>query len=96
MNIQQIKSAAGLQNTTLMFVRQFEQDKPDVPTVWVSAWDNDARVRITLHEKIADQIKVNPTFDGLAIKKVVKTATPERAEYTLYVIITPQNVEFTA
>lgn len=96
MNIQEVKTQIGLGNKTLMFVRQMDQENKDTQTPWVSAWDNDTRIRVTMHENILAQLKNNPQFAGLALKKEVVAAHADVAEYIRYVLITPLNVEFTA
>lgn len=97
MNIQQIKAAiassANISLPSLTLVRQFDEAK--VPQPWVSHWDNDHRVRITMHEDVLKQIQANPEKAGLAFKKEEVLATQTRAAYTRFVIITPLHIEAT-
>jgi len=97
MNIQQIKEAIAanmsIQLPNLVMVRQFNEQKEPQP--WLSHWDNDHRVRVTMHEDVFNQIKADPSKAGLAFKKEVVPATQERAEYTRFVVITPANIEAT-
>lgn len=98
MDINNLKAAiaekAGIKLPTLMLVRQLEEGTSN-PTPWLSHWDNDKRVRITLHEDVAKQIATTPTMDKLAFKYEVVPATPEREAYSRFVIITPTTVEMT-
>lgn len=98
MTIDQIKATVGI--ATLMLVRQLEQipegapaDYKPVATQWVSHWDNDKRIRVTMHEDILVALKADPRKADLAIKKQEVLATAEREAYTRYVVIVPQNVE---
>lgn len=97
MNIEQIKSAIaanmGVSLPNLIMVRQFNEDK--VPQPWLSHWDNDHRIRVTMHEDVFNQIKADTSKAGLAFKKEVVEATSERAAYTRFVVITPANIEAT-
>lgn len=97
MNIQQIKAAIaanmGISLPNLTMVRQFNEAKEPQP--WVSHWDNDHRVRITMHEDVLKQVQANLDKPGLAFKKEVVEATQTRAAYTRFVIITPANIEAT-
>jgi|SRR5687767_3336740 len=99
MNIQALKlTIAGerkINLPTLMMVRQVEQDNPEVQTKWLSHWDNDNRVRITMHEDVFTKIKAEPTFDGLAVKREQVPANNERQAYWRYVVIIPTQVEGT-
>ena len=66
----------------------------NVKTVWVSHWDNDHRVRITMHEDIMNQLRSNPAKADLATKyELVKPF--DKAAYHRFVIITPRDVEAT-
>lgn len=98
MNIQQIKSAIatslGIQLPNLVMVRQLDETTK-APQPWLSHWDNDNRVRVTMHEDVFNRIKAKPEEAGLAFKKSIVEATPERAAYTRVVVITPENIEAT-
>lgn len=102
MTIQEIKtligSKLGITLGTLSMVRQFDQDPLDptktVASSWVSHWDNDHRVRVTMHEDIMAAIKADPTKADLAFKyEAVKPA--DKQAYHRFVIITPKDVEAT-
>lgn len=97
MNIQQIKEAIasnmGISLPNLVMVRQFNEQKEPQP--WLSHWEDDARVRVTMHEEVFNRIKEDPSKPGLAFKKEVVPATQERAAYTRFVVITPLNIEAT-
>lgn len=97
MNITQIKTAIG--QPVLTMVRQLElkanpNDK-DVPTKWVSHWDNINRIRVSMHEDVFNQIKADPNFGGLAVKPPVVHTPEGKQPYTMYVVITPKNIEAT-
>lgn len=98
MDIEQLKAAiardTGIAVPVLMMVRQLDQNTEE-PQPWLSHWDNANRLRITMHEDIFNQIKADKTKQGLAYKKELVTATPERDAYTRIVVITPQNIEAT-
>jgi hypothetical protein len=95
MNIQDIKTQIAQENSIalphLVMVQQFEEDGK-TPAPWVSHWDNEKRLRITMHSDVFNRIKENPTDAGLALKKEVVPASAEREAYTRYVVITPQNI----
>ena len=95
MNIQDLKAQIAAENGItlphLVLVQQFEEDGK-TPAPWVSHWDNTKRIRVTMHQDVFNQIKADPTKAGLALKKEVVPATADRAEYTRYVVITPQNI----
>ena len=104
MNIQQIKveiaNKAQLSNpiTALNMVRQMvegtENDPKPTPTEWLSHWDNDNRVRVTMHETVFEQIKANPLMEGLAVKhEVVQPEDETKAPYLRFVVITPRFIE---
>ena len=102
MNIQEIKAAisakVGTVIGTLSMVRQFDADPVDntkkVITPWVSHWDNDQRVRITMHEDIMSALKADINKSDLAYKyELVKPA--DKQSYHRFVIITPKDIEAT-
>ena len=97
MKMNEIKAAiaakAGINLPTLMLVRQ--KDAAGVSQPWLSHWDNDKRVRITLHEDTAKAVQADPNLDKLAFKSEVVAAHENVAEYTRFVIITPTSVEIT-
>lgn len=97
MNIQQIKqdltAKTGVNFPHLSMVRQLDETTKEKQP-WLSHWDNDNRIRVTMHEKIFDEIKANPSKSDLALKKEV--VQPEGKEpYTRFVVITPTNIEAT-
>lgn len=98
MNLLQIKAAT--EQTTVMFTRQ--TDKLDQPTEWVSHWDNDKRIRVSMHRDVMGKIKADPNRTDLALKPAeIVNNTPEALEagkkpYTRYIIIVPNNVELSA
>jgi hypothetical protein len=98
MNIQQIKADIAAKTkaplTTLTMVRQLDQTT-EKPTEWLSHWDNDNRIRVTMHQDIFNEIKANPAKEGLAVKREDVPATDSRAAYTRFVVITPKNIEGT-
>ena len=85
MNISQIKSEIGIE--VLNISRQ--KDESGVPQPWVSHWDNTRRIRVTMHDDVFALIMKDKSYDKLAIKTTLVPATPERGEYTRYVVITP-------
>lgn len=88
MNIAQIKTQIG--QPILNMARQL--DEQEVPQPWVSHWDNDNRVRVTMHDDVFNTILADKLFDKLAYKKEVVLANEKRAEYTRYVVITPKQL----
>lgn len=99
MTITEIKSLISAKTATtigtLAMVRQFD-DVAGVktPSEWVSHWDNDSRIRVTMHEDIMAQLKANPTKSDLAVKyELVSPA--DKAPYHRFVVITPKDVEAT-
>lgn len=98
MNIQAIKAEIAKQTganlSTLMLSRQ-KHPETGVDQPWLSHWDNDKRVRITMHDDVANKIANDLNFEGLAFKKEVVAKTDERAEYTRFVVIVPTSVVMT-
>lgn len=96
MNITQLKADInakhGTKLTSLNMVRQFDETGK-LKQPWLSHWDNDNRVRITMHEDVLKQVQENPSMEGLAAKVEIVPETPERASYTRLVVITPKNIE---
>lgn len=107
MTIQEIKAAIsakeGFPLGTLNMVRQFNtepnpaspNEPTKTPTEFVSHWDNDHRVRITMHQDIMEQIKSNLAKADLAVKRTEIPAEGNRATYVRYVVITPRDVDAT-
>lgn len=107
MTIQEIKDAISAKSKftlgTLSMVRQFKTviDPTDTtktvqtPEPWVSHWDNDHRVRITMYEDIMAELKANTSKADLAFKYELVQAHDAVAAYERYVVITPRGVEAT-
>ena len=55
MTIQDIKKEFGF--TTLSMVRQFSKD--GVKQEWLSHWDNDRRIRVSMHQNVFEIINSN-------------------------------------
>ena len=101
MNIVEIKAAisakVGFTLGTLSMVRQFDETvaadgtTSKSPSPWVSHWDNDHRVRVTMHEDIMQQLKDNPTKADLAFKHEL-VAPAGKQPYNRFVVITPKDV----
>lgn len=89
-----INAKEGIVLPTLSFQRQFGEDKV-TPQPWVSHWDNDHRIRITMHEDVMAILKANPMRGDLAVKDELVAATDTRAQYKRYIIIVPKNIEYT-
>ena len=88
-----VAEKASIKLPTLMLSRQLDENK--VPQPWLSHWDNDGRVRITMHEDVAKKIKEDPKFDGLAFKYEEVPAKEDRLAYRRFVVINPTSVEMT-
>ena len=73
-----------------MMVQQ--KDEQGTLQPWVSHWENDKRIRVTMHIDLFNKIAAEPAKVGYAYKKEVVPATQERAEYTRFVVIEPANV----
>lgn len=91
MNISELKAVIGL--GSLLMVRQTEQDDAKTPTDWLSHWDNDKRIRVTMHQDVLAKIKAEPNFNGLALKPKELVSPEGKAPYTRYIVIIPANVE---
>lgn len=98
MTITEIKAAISAKSnftlSSLSMVRQYDSTTKE-KTEWVSHWDNDHRVRVTMHQDIMNTLLGNPTFAGLALKCEQIPADGERAAYTRYVVITPKDIDAT-
>ena len=94
MNIQNIKlqiaAKTGASLPTLLMTQQKSQDGTLQP--WASYWDNDKRIRVTMHMETFASILAEPQQDGLAYKEQVVPASGDRAAYTRFVVIKPANV----
>lgn len=94
-----IAEKAGIKLPTLMMVRQMELaadgTSSDTATPWLSHWENDSRVRISMHQDVMEKIKGNPQEAGLAFKYEEVPATKERLAYRRFIVITPNHVEAT-
>lgn len=109
MNIQEIKAAINAKHNlagnheikSLAMIRQMvKEGEEELPTEWLSHWDNDRRIRVTMHEEIFGKVKADPTFNTLAFKTEVVAEHPNKLDptqtipaYTRYVVIEPRNVE---
>ncbi len=98
MNIDDLKVAistnAGISITKLDLTRQFEDTAKTKPTEWLGYWDNDKRVRISVHQDVVATITKDRSFSGLSYKKEAKVSkSEENLPYMQYVIITPLNIE---
>lgn len=89
---QQISGLAGFTIIALNMVRQYDEETGTIPQEWLSHWDNEHRVRVTMHQEVLETIKSNPLIDKLAVKHEV--VEPEgKAPYRRFVVITPKNIE---
>ena len=107
MNIQQIKqqisAITGVPIIALNMVRQMTQETQGTetpePTEWLSHWDNDNRIRVTMHENVLKTIKDDPKVNVLALKNTLVEAEGQpgddayRAAYRRFVVITPNFIE---
>ena len=98
MNMHQIKAQISAKTGTpivaLNMVRQFEDDAKTVSTPWLSHWDNDARIRVTMHEDVLNLLKTDADSNGLALKyEEVQPADESKSPYKRFVIITPKHIE---
>lgn len=91
---------AGVTYGTLDFRQQYKEvvaedgTKSEVEEPWVSMWDNDSRLRITMHQDIMEILKKDRNFNGLAMKDM-ETVTPTdttKPTYRRFVIITPRDI----
>lgn len=94
MTIAQIKAELSLKLKVSMVTLNMAQqlDEQDQPTEWISHWDNDNRIRVTMHEEVFATIKGNKSYDQLAYKLTVVEKKEEREAYTRVVVITPRHL----
>lgn len=83
MTIQNIKDKFEFK--FLSMVRQFSKD--GVKQEWLSHWDNERRIRVTMHQNIFEYIKSNPSVDDLDYKVQEVAVNHERKAYTRIVIV---------
>lgn len=97
MNIKQIKAELQAKTSVpfpnLTMVRQYDENEVKQP--WLSHWDNDNRIRVTMHEEVFAVIVADPSKNDLALKREEIPATQERAAYTRFVVIVPKHIEGT-
>lgn len=87
MNITQIKSHLG--TTTLNFVRTKTKEGQDTP--WLSAWLNDTRTQVVIHEDMK-AILADKTVDNLDFKNLGEKEGP-KGPYTTVVIVQYSNAD---
>ena len=103
MNISNVKAyialQAGISLPKLDLVQQYTKQvvngvEVKVEEPWVSHWDNDSRVRVTMAKEIAVALKADPAMEGLAVKpvKVIQPGDRRKQSYRLYVVITPVDI----
>jgi hypothetical protein len=95
MNIQSIKqqiaAKTGASLPTLLMSQQVDKESGELQP-WATHWDNDQRVRVTMHIDLFNDLKKDPTQEGLAFKEQKIEAKGDRAAYTRFVVIKPTNV----
>jgi hypothetical protein len=83
-------------------VISFDKKNPDsihfVKTPWVSHWDNDHRLRMTMHEDIMSAISASRDSSGVFTKsdlafKYELVQPSDKAPYHRFVVITPRDIE---
>lgn len=99
MTISEVKAFVGAKTNatigTLSLVRQFDEvDGVKTASQWVSHWDNDHRIRVTMHEDIMNALKANPAKADLACKYELVQPS-DKAAYHRFVVITPRDIEAT-
>jgi hypothetical protein len=87
MTIQEIKEQFGF--STLMMVRQLTLSGQR--TEWLSHWDNERRIRLSIHENIAELIKNNKAYDKLDYEVHEMEQKGERKPYTRITIMIEDN-----
>lgn len=93
MTIEDIKTKT--RQAHLLMVRQMDQIEPTKPTEWLSHWDNEERIRVTMHQDVMKTIKADPKRADLALKTEVVAAHDGVADYVRYIVITPRSIEAT-
>lgn len=94
MNVSQIKAAiaakTGVSFETLPFVRdtkhsiEGDANSPEVPTEWLSVWNNDARLRISAHQDVIVAMKKSQ-FDGIQLGDLETKPEQKAADGTVKV-----------
>ena len=83
MTIQDIKAKFNF--PTLMMVRQFDID--GTRSEWLSHWDNERRIRLSMHENVAEAIKNNKLLSNLDYRIHEVEQNGERKPYTRIVVV---------
>ncbi len=68
----------------LKMVRQF--DFNGTKTEWLSHWEQDRRIRVTMHETVMEKIKANLEINSLMLSKEIVAKNGEREQYIRYII----------
>lgn len=89
MTIDEIKSQLGL--VSLLMIRQFDEEGNK--TEWVSHWDNDRRIRVSMHQSVMEAIKVDRSIDTLDINSAKVIAKKSGKEYTRYVVVIDKHLK---
>ena len=94
MNIQNIKQLIAAKTGAFLpsLIMTQQKDKEGVPQPWASYWDNDKRIRVTMHMETFASVLAEPQQDGLAIKEQLVPASGDRAAYTRFVVIKPESL----
>lgn len=96
MNITEIKAQIskqiGFQIGTLDINSQEDPTTKVVDPNWVSAWLDQPRVRITMHNEVFQKIMADRAFAGLAVKAPEVITPAGKASYTRFVVITPKSI----
>ncbi len=82
MTIDDIK--AGLNQPVLKMARQLDENKEK--TKWLSHWDGENRIRVTMHEDIGNRIKANKELDTLEMKEEKVISRQTGIQYTRYIV----------
>ncbi len=83
MTIEEIKSRVGFSALNLSYSVDAQGNK----TEWLTDWDNERRVRITIHEDTVKAIKKNPKMTNLAIQTEGKESQESGLPYTMHRVI---------
>jgi hypothetical protein len=96
MNITEIKADIAKHDNIIIgsmpIQQQFEDVECTKPQPWFSYWNNDARLRVSMHQEVFEAIKADKSLNKLAYKREIVPAKADRPSYVRYVLIIPRNI----
>lgn len=65
-------------------VRQY--DDSGAPTNWLSHWDSDQRIRVTMEQSLFEKLVINSSINSLTLTKTIVPGNGQSMEYVRYLV----------